>query len=631
MTKRVAVTLFFAAILLVLCAIDADCQLSATGAGDLLSDQSITAAKELRLNSGIRSLSFYAHAYYKIGVEKRRTGNYLRAVQAFKIASELDPYFLDPHFSLFRSYLLRDPGKAFNEISAVVQIVREDFLAQYLLYKNVAVLGYLSLLMSLLFFIVIVCVRHVSRLKHVVAERLAAEMSLKAAGWVSAFVLLQPLVWGPGAAGVILCYSGALWKSMNKREKIFGLLLLSLILSTPLLSRVAVSHFPPIGNLSPTFVSYTTMKEGWNDELEKALLTYTTRLPDVPLYHFAYGTAARRAGKLGIARTELETAVRLSGPDAASLNNLGNVYFNLGNLAAAEHLYTKAIDANSSLPQPHYNLSQVYTKRLMFSQADQEFKTADLQNPGLISEFSLNSREQLNRSVIDVDPRAQDFWNLLLREKPAPGYSVIPAGALRFVEIGTAAQSAAIALLFALSVLGGVLAFRNLYTFSCSNCGKIICGRCLARVHRKLFCLKCGAAAGALKSEEFTRLLLNNQLKLEARKTRPASVIFGTLVPGFRLIQKGDSVRGFAFLLFSSLAALYAYSAGGYITDFMPHLRYQQEHLLKYLFAILPLAAIHGFVLFLLSREAGPQPVSLRLVKTQPASAKVKDGTTGKP
>jgi hypothetical protein len=52
--------------------------------------------------------------------------------------------------------------------------------------------------------------------------------------------------------------------------------------------------------------------------------------------------------------------------------------------------------------------------------------------------------------------------------------------------------------------------------------------------------------------------------------------------------------------------------------------------LLKYLLVIAPLVLLHVLVLFRLSREAGPQPVSLRLVKTQPAGTMVKDGTTGK-
>jgi hypothetical protein len=60
-------------------------------------------------------------------------------------------------------------------------------------------------------------------------------------------------------------------------------------------------------------------------------------------------------------------------------------------------------------------------------------------------------------------------------------------------------------------------------------------------------------------------------------------------------------------------------------------LKYQQEHLLKYVLVIAPLALIHALVLLSLSRESSPQPVSLRLVRTQPAKTMVKDGTTGKP
>ena len=629
MRKGVTVALFFAASLLVLAAVQTSGQLNTPNALDALSEESFSTPKELRLNSGITSLSSYAHAYYKMGVEKRRAGNTLRAVQAFKTSSELDPYFLDPHFSLFRAYLFRDPGRAIAEISAVLHILREDFLAQYMLFKNAALMGYYALLMALMLFTVFASVRHIARLKHAISERLATEMSSNAAGWVGLFVLLQPLVWGLGVAGTVLCYSGSLWKCMSRRERFFGLLFLVLVLTTPFVFKEMALRFPPIGDQSPTYVSYEAIRKGWSQELENALIRYTTLDPRNSFYHLAYGTLARRAGKLGIARTELETAVGLSANDAASLNNLGNVYFNLGNLASAENLYRRAIAADPSFAQPHYNLGQIFTKRLMFGEANKEFKTAGDANPGLISEFSLNSREQLNRSVIDIDPGASRFWNNLLLERATTNPIVIPPTALRLLGIGTGKRSVAVSLLFALSMMGGILAFRNLYTYSCSNCGKIVCRKCLSRVHRKLFCLKCGAAASALKSEEFTRLLLNNQLRLEARKTRPVSLFFGTVIPGFRLVQKGDAVRGFLLVLLSSVAAVYIYGAG-YIIDTVPSLRYQQEHLLKYVLVIVPLALIHALVLFRLSREAAPQPVSLRLVKTQPAGTLVKDGTTGK-
>jgi tetratricopeptide (TPR) repeat protein len=630
MRKGVTVTLFFAALLLVLAVAQAQGQFDALKTPDLLSQESISAIRELRLNSGITSFSSYAHAYYKMGVEKRRAGNSLKAMQAFQAASQLDPCFIDPHFSLFRAYLFRDPGRAFAELSAIVQIVREDFLGQYLLFKNAAVMGYFALLAALTLFAVFASVRHVARLKHAISERLSAEMPSNAAGWVGLFVLLQPLVWGLGVAGAMLCYSGSLWKCMSRREKFFGLCFLALVAATPFLSHKMALRFPPIGRQSPTYVSYEALRKGWSQELENALIRYTEADPQSSFYHLTYGTMARRAGKLGIARTELETAVRLSADDAACLNNLGNVYFNLGNLASAENFYRRAIAADSLLAQPHYNLGQIFTKRLMFAEANTELKTANETDPEMINEFSLNSREQLNRSVIDIDPTASRFWENLLQERASTDFVLIPPAAMRLLGIGTGQRSAILSVFFALSMLGGTLALRNLYTYRCSNCGKIVCRKCLSRVHRKIFCLKCGVAASALKSEEFTRLLLSNQLRLEARKMRPISLLLGTIIPGFRLVQKGDAIRGFLFLLLSSAAAVYVYGAG-YLVDYVPSMRYQQEHLLKYILVIVPLALIHALVLFRLSREAGPQPVSLKVVRTRPAGTMVKDGTTGKP
>ncbi|MCX5800697.1 MAG: tetratricopeptide repeat protein [Candidatus Eisenbacteria bacterium] len=634
MRKGSVVALFFTALLLVSIAAQAGGQSDVARTPDALSGQSLSALKELRLNSGITSLSSYAHAYYKIGVEKRRAGDSRSAVQAFKAAIELDPYFPDPHFSLFRAYLFHDPVRALAELSAVVRIVREDFFAQYMLLKNAAFMGYLTLFIALALFTVFASVRHIARLKHAISERLASEMTSSSAGWLGLFVLLQPIIWSLGVTGTILCYSASLWKCMNRRERFFGLLFLAIAAATPFLSREMPAKFPPLGDQSPTYVSYEALRNGWSPELENALVRYTESDSQNPFVRFAYGTVARRAGKLGIARAELEAAVRLSPNDAASLNNLANVYFNLSNLAAAEDLYRRAMAADPSLAQPHYNLGQVFTKKLMFAEANEQFKTANETNPRLTNGFSLNSREQLNRSVIDMDPVASTFWKSLLQERTQERASASPfvlsPALLRLLGIGTGRRIAAILLFFALSMIGGLLAFRNLYTYSCSNCGRIVCRKCLTRVHRKLFCLKCGAAASALKSEEFTQLLLNNQLRLEARRTKSTSLFLGIVVPGFRLVQKGDTVKGFLFLLLSSFGAVYLYGAG-YLIDVVPSLRYQQEHLLKYVLVIVPLALLHALALFRLSRKAEPQPVLLTLVKTQPAKTMVKDGTTGKP
>ncbi|KPJ60568.1 MAG: hypothetical protein AMJ46_06120 [Latescibacteria bacterium DG_63] len=629
MAKGSRIALFLTLLLLTVAATWADGQPRNEVPTNPLSEQTLSSVKELRLNSGISAFAPSAHAYYKLGIEEREQGNPTRAILAFQTASELDPSFLDPHFSLLRAHLLTDPGKAVAELSVVARILREDFAAQYFFAKNAAVMGWLTLLVSSALFTLFTCARHVERLRHALSERLSVDMPSKAAGVLGAVAVLQPLFWGLGVAGTILCYSGALWRCMSKRERFFGSVFLILSVAAPFVSGWIASRFPPLNRQSSSYVSYLALQRGWNREVERSLLEFLEAEPENATYHFAYGTMTRKAGKLGIARKELATAVELSPDDPIYLNNLGNVYFNLGDLETAEDLYRKATSIRPSLAEPHYNLAQVFTKRLMFERANEELTRANKLDSELIGEFSVNSREQLNRSVIDVGLSAPRFWKNLIREgrdASSPGFL---AGTSAYLGIGTRRQSAVISVLFAMCVLGGVFAFRNLYTYRCVNCGKVVCRKCLKRAHRMIFCEICGTSASSLKSDEFADLLLNKQLKVETRKRLPLSLPFKVFVPGFTMIQNGDSVRGFLLLLWSTAVGIYLWGQS-YLFDYVPSMRYQQEYSMRYVTVIAPLLLIHVLTLLIYSRKSVSAPVSLRLLKREPGRKQVTDGITGK-
>ncbi len=595
-----------------------------------LSDEFVGELKELRLNAGVQSLSSYSHAYYHVGVEARKTGDSRRAVRAFSAAADMDPVFLDPRFSLFRAYLFSDPARALTELSNVVRLVRSDFMAQYFLLKNLTVMGYIVLLVALAAFTIFAVVRHVGALSHVVAEKLAAEAPPRVAGWLGIFAVLQPVFWGLGAAGTVLCCAGAVWNSMGKRERFFTAVFFVAAVASPFFSAEVARRFPPVGVDSPTYVAYTALRSGWSDEAERALLRAIQARPENTFYHFAYGTMARRAGKLGIARRELETAAGLSPRDASVANNLGNVYFNLGDLESAYEQYSKATSLDASRAESHYNLGQVYTKRLLFAEANEEISKANQINQEMVDEFSLNSREQLNRSVIDSPLKAASYWTNLYEEGTRASSSEALEPVLQYGGIGAQRRSLTVSVFFVLSLVAGGLVFRNLKTYNCTNCGKVICRKCLSRVERQTYCLKCAVAAtSAAKSQDFTKLLLANQRQLEAKRKRPVSVAAGIVFPGFGLVQKGRAVSGFFLVLLTATVAL-CIAGKGSLVDYVPSLPYERLGFFALLGLSAPVALIHALVTYRLYRKPKKTVPALRLVRPAGTEGQLKDGTAGK-
>ncbi|MBN1504000.1 MAG: tetratricopeptide repeat protein [Candidatus Eisenbacteria bacterium] len=606
------------------------CAAAAAEDVNVASDRHLSELNETRLNSGIPSLSAHAHAFYRLGVQARKEGDSDAALKAFAAAAQLDPNFLDPKYSIARAHLFSDAGRTIAELSAVTDVLRRDFLAQYFLLQNVFAMLFLSLAVALAVFVVMAVVRHVAELRHVVGERLSAEMPPRVAGWLGVFAALQPLLWGLGLAGTVLCCGGILWSCMSKRERFFTAVFLALVVTAPVTSLQMARRFPPLGYQSPTYVSYAALRDGWSEQHEKALLRSIQSHPEEASHHFVYGTMARRAARLGIARTELERAVELAPGEARYINNLGNVYFNLGDFDTAEKWYRKAVSADPSLPQSHYNLGQVFTKRLMFEEANAEIATAKQLDGELINDFSLNSREQLNRSVIDAGLSLSRLWSALRAEGAGFQTSEALEPALRFLGVGRQRRSVTIAFFFALSLVASGLVFRNLKTYRCTNCGKIVCRKCLSRAQKQIYCLKCAVAATSLKSPEFTRLLLANQLQLETRRLRPFSTAAAVVLPGFRLVQAGYAISGFLVVLLCTAVAV-CIAVRGYWVDYLPSLPYETQGVVTYSMLLVPAVLIHALTLSWLTRKAKSRQPQLRVIRTQTPGKSVGDGATGKP
>lgn len=131
--------------------------------------------------------------------------------------------------------------------------------------------------------------------------------------------------------------------------------------------------------------------------LDMAITEYQTALrlrPDYPDAHVNLGIVYRWRGQLDMAITEYQTALRLRPKYADVHYNLGNAYASKGQLDMAITEYQTALRLNPNYANAHFNLGVAYLRKGAVDMARGEFET------GLkISPDNLKARQILNSIV----------------------------------------------------------------------------------------------------------------------------------------------------------------------------------------------------------------------------------------
>jgi hypothetical protein len=311
------------------------------------------------------------------------------------------------------------------------------------------------------------------------------------------------------------------------------------------------------------------MSSGYDPDLAAALLAWESNDPQEPLYPFALGTIARRTGDLDLAERQLTQAAVLAPKSAWILTNLGNVYFAREDYGRARQTYEAAAQADPSAVEPHYNLAQVYTKQLMFTEASREQSRASALAFDRVRDFSRWSAPQLNRTVMDANPPEGRLWGLA-KDRAAQSGTAALAGNPFLLGVTRLSPPAPFGLvfvpgLFLIFTLVGQVLGRSLATLHCSNCQKIICRRCVKRMQQRAFCESCHRSVKDLKSSEFTRLLLTRQGRSAARRRTLGQAILTFILPGGGQILRGASLSGLMAILVMTAAATLVVSNGALV------------------------------------------------------------------
>ncbi|HEY6572286.1 MAG TPA: tetratricopeptide repeat protein, partial [Candidatus Eisenbacteria bacterium] len=332
------------------------------------SSEEIQQALERKWDSGITRDLPSAQGCYRAALAAADRGQKSEAVRLLEASSQFDPQFPDAHFTIARVLLLDDPGRAVSEWSEAFRILGRGYAWQRHLLANlltgIAVVWTIGLLLA----IAGITLRHLPHLIHILQETFQAGAS--SAGRLGATAIaLAPCAWGLGAVPTAALYAGLISFRLGKREWFLVVLFLA---STLALAGGMPIVAPWAGTPSleePSLLVDRALNSGYDADLAAALHSWQEADPDEALYAFALGTQARRGGDLDLAERELTRAAVLRPRNAWILTNLGNVYFAREDFDHARQWYESAAAANPSAVEPHYNLAQVYTKQLLFSEA----------------------------------------------------------------------------------------------------------------------------------------------------------------------------------------------------------------------------------------------------------------------
>ena len=518
-----------------------------------------------KYDAGVRRALAPAQAAYRQALALEAAGNADEAIRMLEAAAAFDPEYPDAHFTLARVLLFRQPDRAVGALSEGFRILVRSYPWQRHLLANLLTAIVFVWIVSLLLAVIGIVIRHLPHLRHVVQEVLSRR-GTPAVRTSAMGITFAPVLWGLGAVPTATLYGGLVSFRWTRRE---GTLVVLFLVSVLALAG-GIGHLAPWAGAptleEPSLLVDRASSSGYDSDLAEALLAWEGRENAEALFPFALGSMARRSGDLDLAERQLTTAAVLRPQTPWILNNLGNVYFAREDYGRARQAYEAAAASDPNAVEPHYNLAQVYTKALMFSEASREQSRASALAFERVSEFSKWSAPQLNRSVMDAAPPTRALWDLARRHARNRAPSALEGNTiLRGVAGLTPPAPFALVFLpglFLVFTLAGQVLGRNLGSLHCSNCQKIICRRCVRRMQQRAFCEDCFHSVKDLKSSEFTKLLLTRQGRSASRRRTIGQAITTFVLPGGGQLLRGASLSGFFALMVMSAAAILVVSNG---------------------------------------------------------------------
>ncbi|KRT71282.1 MAG: hypothetical protein XU15_C0001G0033 [candidate division NC10 bacterium CSP1-5] len=518
---------------------------------DRAADHELRQIREVRDRLGLDRIAYLGwHLVHSAGVLSARN-DLPGAERALDLAEEFDPALPEVFFARARVLLGRgNPG-------GLLALMRGWWLSLTSpLYgpshwANILASLLLALPVALLLVGVLLVLRVSPLFQHDVAEWGRRRLSPATQVLFLMMLYLLPVILGFGLLPAVMVTLVPLGIYLKGRERALWIVLVLSLLLLPGGHRLLASLIT--GTTSPQFVALLTLEEGdLEAATEATLLRWADEAPQDPVPRFSLGRMYRLRGEFarGIERY---SQVKGGGAlQAASWTNRGNLAFLAGDLAQAEAAYEKAIALSPDLAYPHFNLSQLFTERLLLDQAEQEYARAILTLPSLQSRIRRAGAEGRKRVILDAPLPVTDLWHrILVFDAPSPEMVEMLWGG-RFLRVSLSQLPWAVGGYLVTFV--GILWLRKRRRFAraCQECGRVFCPRCQRLLGEVRFCTRC-AIIQRSRAGEMPRMIKSLPFEEMKRPSKLLEVALA-LIPGVEGLYRGRTFKGFVLLTATVLA-----------------------------------------------------------------------------
>ena len=490
---------------------------------------------DYKVRRQIPALPDEARLFYRRGLMAHQSGAVDEGIRLVRGASQLDPAFTPPYFTLGAWFLMREPGQALAHYASLLEVARQSFTFQLALEANTLYTVVQALLLSLIAVGMMVVVARHSELRHRWREWFSRFMSPRRAIAWSWVILVVPFLVGLGPALPTVFLLGLLWPTLKWMERsLFVILVAGLVAMPWFVGQLDRLGSPLREDREPLYGVLRLQDEAYAPRSAEHLARLAREHPDNAFVHFGRAWMARRGNDLAAAEAGYRRALELWPNDDRVLNNLGNVLSQLGRSDEALDVYDRAAAANPFNAATHYNRARIYTDRFDFHAASEAMARASALNFDLLKPYQnqVGTREALPPADLWIAPGR--FWNALARYEPSRGepLAVPPAWRSRIECLGWP-FSALVLLFAALGITLGVVHHRRMPLRSCGNCGRVVCRRCAERRREVALCQACAVFERKSANSEHASPALLQYARTVRRRERVVRTSLAALVPGF--------------------------------------------------------------------------------------------------